>query len=146
MASNECELCERPGGEVLVEDVCLRVVLVDDPDYPGFCRVIWNEHVKEMSDLPFEDRSRLFETVVLVEKVIREVLEPDKVNLASLGNVVPHLHWHVIPRFRDDRCFPSPIWATPVREAAPRALPDRWKETLREALVDHLNASRADSD
>jgi diadenosine tetraphosphate (Ap4A) HIT family hydrolase len=45
-------------------------------------------------------------------------MQPDKINLASLGNVVPHLHWHVIPRFADDAHFPSPIWASPQRDGA----------------------------
>jgi diadenosine tetraphosphate (Ap4A) HIT family hydrolase len=48
--------------------------------------------------------------VLAVEQALRRVLNPDKVNLASLGNMTPHLHWHVIPRFRDDRHFPNPVW------------------------------------
>jgi len=63
--------------------------------------------------------------VFATEQALREALAPDKVNLASLGNVVPHLHWHVIPRFRDDRHFPAPIWAAPARAAAPARHLDR---------------------
>jgi diadenosine tetraphosphate (Ap4A) HIT family hydrolase len=58
--------------------------------------------------------------VLSAESALREAAQPHKVNLASLGNVVPHLHWHVIPRWRDDRHFPDPIWAAPRREAAVR--------------------------
>jgi diadenosine tetraphosphate (Ap4A) HIT family hydrolase len=54
-----------------------------------------------------------------VERVLREALAPTKINLASLGNVVPHLHWHVIARFEWDSRFPAPVWAAPVREVAP---------------------------
>ena len=50
-------------------------------------------------------------------------VNPDKINLASLGNMVPHLHWHVIPRFRDDRHFPEPIWGAPQRNGAVHAAP-----------------------
>ena len=48
-----------------------------------------------------------------MEEAQQSVLAPDKINLASLGNMVPHLHWHVIPRWRGDRHFPDPIWAAP---------------------------------
>jgi len=69
-----------------------------------------------MSDLAEPDRSRLLTAVNVVERALREVLVPDKVNLASLGNQVPHLHWHIIPRFADDAHFPQPIWATRQRD------------------------------
>lgn len=115
-----CELCDTAGGEVLWRDDFCRVVLIDDAAYPGFCRVILNSHVKEMTDLPEGDRSRLMVVVFTVEAVVRETMQPDKINLASLGNVVPHLHWHVIPRFVDDRHFPAPIWAEARREPVQR--------------------------
>ena len=97
------------------------MVHVSEPGYPGFCRVIWEAHVKEMTDLSEDDRTHLMEVVFAVESVLREQLRPDKINLASLGNVVPHLHWHVIPRHADDPHFPQPVWANPQR--APRAQP-----------------------
>jgi len=115
-APQGCELCRDDGGSVLWRDAFCRVVTVDDPDYPGFCRVILNRHAREMTDLAPDERQRLMRVVLEVEAALREALAPDKVNLASLGNVVPHLHWHVIPRFRDDRHFPAPIWAAPSRE------------------------------
>ncbi len=114
-----CELCERTGGQLLWQGGHCRVVLVDEAGYPGFCRVIWQTHVKEMTDLSEDDRSHLMEVVFTVEAVLREQLRPAKINLASLGNAVPHLHWHVIPRFADDPHFPQPIWAAAQR--VPRA-------------------------
>jgi diadenosine tetraphosphate (Ap4A) HIT family hydrolase len=110
-----CELCNSPGGKVLWGDAFCRVVLVEDADYPGFCRVILEQHVKEMSDLEPSARERLMRVVFSAEAAVRESARPDKVNLASLGNVTPHLHWHVIPRWNDDRHFPAPIWAAPQR-------------------------------
>lgn len=101
------------------DDFC-RVVLVDDAHYPGFCRVILNRHVKEMSNLDEVSRQRLMQVVFETEAAVREVMSPDKINLASLGNVVPHLHWHVIPRFSDDKHFPNPIWGAANREGAIR--------------------------
>jgi diadenosine tetraphosphate (Ap4A) HIT family hydrolase len=127
-----CELCEQGSGEVLYRNEQFRIVLIDDPDYPGFCRVIWNDHVKEMSDLSAQDRSKLMAAVWQVESVLRELMQPDKINLASLGNMTPHLHWHVIPRFADDAHFPSPVWAQAKREPASSSLEQR------KALLPHL--------
>lgn len=119
--AKDCQLCREPGGAVLWQDDFCRVVAADEPDYPGFCRVILNRHVREMTDLAPDERQRLMAVVLEVEAALRDALAPDKVNLASLGNVVPHLHWHVVPRFRDDRHFPAPIWAPAPRErSAPR--------------------------
>ena len=89
--------------------------LVDEPDYPGYVRVIWNDHVREMSELQDDQRLKLMRTVFAVELAQREVLAPLKINLASLGNMTPHLHWHVIARFADDLHYPQPVWGAPQR-------------------------------
>jgi len=115
MSETACPLCQPRNEHVLWQDAQLRVIRVDDPDYPGFCRVILNRHVKEMTDLSPPERARLMQVVFGVEGALRELLRPDKVNLAALGNQVPHLHWHVIPRFVDDKHFPDPLWAAPRR-------------------------------
>ena len=117
---DHCELCVTAGGEILWEDAFCRVILVDDAAYPGFCRVIWHAHVKEMSDLNPTAQNRLMRTVFAVESALRETLKPDKINLASLGNMVPHLHWHVIPRFKHDPHFPHPIWGVAMRDNPPQ--------------------------
>lgn len=111
-----CPLCQPVGEDVIWQDDFCRVILVDDANYPGFCRVVLNCHVQEMTDLPPLERQRMMVTVMKVETIMREVLRPDKINLASFGNMVPHVHWHVIPRWRDDRHFPEPIWGTVQRE------------------------------
>ncbi|MBK7952770.1 MAG: HIT family protein [Candidatus Accumulibacter sp.] len=112
---DECELCESPGGEVVWESDLCRVVLVGEPDYPGFCRVILQRHLREMTDLPKPERLQLMNVLFAVETAIRSLCQPDKINLASLGNMTPHVHWHLIPRWRDDRHFPLPVWAMPQR-------------------------------
>ena len=111
-----CEFCSGPGGVVLWQNDLCRVVTAEEPGYPGFTRVILNRHVRELSDLLPDQRRRFMEVAFAVEAHVREVLHPDKMNLASLGNMTPHLHWHVIPRFADDRHFPGPIWAAEKRE------------------------------
>jgi len=110
-----CDLCNGAGGIVLWQDGFCRVVEVAEPDYPGFCRVILERHVKEMSDLAPGERARLLDVVNETEAALRSTMRPDKINLASLGNATPHLHWHVIPRFRDDRHYPKPVWAAAER-------------------------------
>ncbi|MDP3670033.1 MAG: HIT family protein [Telluria sp.] len=119
-----CELCEAASAPIYGDDK-LRVVLVDDAAYPGFCRVIWNRHVKEVSDLAPEDRLLLNDAVWRVELALREVMAPAKVNLASLGNMTQHIHWHMIPRFTDDAHFPNPIWAGAVRTTEAQVLAER---------------------
>ena len=110
-----CELCDSDGGSALWRDELCRVVRPAVEGYPGFLRVIVNRHVREMTDLA--ERERLMRVVFACETALRQLYRPDKVNLASLGNVVPHVHWHVIARFVDDAHFPDPIW-TPARRAA----------------------------
>ncbi|NTU59560.1 MAG: HIT family protein, partial [Deltaproteobacteria bacterium] len=121
---SECALCRPPRAEtVLWSDGRCRAILADEPGYPGFCRVVWNDHRAEMTDLGAEEQHRLLAVVLAVEGALREVMKPDKVNLASLGNRVPHVHWHVIPRFRDDPSWPDAGWAPAVRAAPAGRLP-----------------------
>ncbi len=124
-----CELCDQDGGLLVWRSDKLRVIRALDANFPAFYRVVWNAHVAEWTDLPPPDRSQLMQTVAKVETVLREVLHPTKINLASLGNVVPHLHWHVIARFADDSHFPNPIWGEKLRDVAPEQL-----QALRDAL------------
>lgn len=115
----DCEFCDRDGGPVLWRDGFCRIVRAASQDYAGFCRVILNRHVREMSDLAPAERARLMDAVFACELALRELFDPDKINLASLGNLVPHLHWHVIARHADDPHFPDPIWAVPRRARDP---------------------------
>jgi diadenosine tetraphosphate (Ap4A) HIT family hydrolase len=117
-----CVLCndilQPEEGELIWRGDDCRIILVNDPDLPGFCRVIWNRHVPEMSDLTYGEREHIMSLVFAVEEVMRDVMRPDKVNLAALGNKVPHIHWHVIPRFKDDAFFPGSAWSTRTQETA----------------------------
>lgn len=133
-----CPLCDTLGGTLLWQDTFCRIILAEEADYPGFLRVIVNAHVKEMSDLPISDQARLMRVVFAAEAALREVMQPDKINLASLGNVVPHLHWHVIPRFEDDPHFPNPVWGARLRDTphgASANLQEQLTVTLRRQLA-----------
>ncbi|KIF81978.1 HIT family protein [Noviherbaspirillum autotrophicum] len=143
MPKQSCELCIHPGGDVVYRDDNYRIVLVDDEHYPGFCRVIWNAHVREMTDLSTAERAILIAAVWQVEEAVREVMRPDKINVASLGNVTPHVHWHVIPRYEDDAHFPNPIWGEVRRTPASADLTKRRAlvPKLREAILARFEGS-----
>ena len=136
-----CPLCDASGGEILWQDDFCRVVLANEPDYPGFLRVILKAHTREMTDLTAADQQKLMRIVMAAEATLREVMAPDKINLASLGNVVPHLHWHVIPRFADDPHFPNPVWGERKRDM-PHVAPAALSERLIAALTPRLARAR----
>jgi diadenosine tetraphosphate (Ap4A) HIT family hydrolase len=116
MGSADCPFCHDDGLDILWRGERCRVVQIHHPDHPGYCQVLWNVHVREWSDLAAADRAHCLAVVTTVEEALRALLAPDKINLAAFGNLVPHLHWHVVARFRDDAHWPDPIWAQRRRE------------------------------
>ena len=116
--SPSCPLCEALGGVLIATSPLWRVIRAEDAAFPAFYRVVWNEHVAEFSALSAAQRNECMAVVCTVEQVLITALQPTKINLAALGNVVPHLHWHVIARFKADSHFPQPIWGAPQREPA----------------------------
>ena len=141
-APKDCPLCFPEQEKVLWQDASCRVIRLDDPDYPGYCRLIWNTHVAEMSDLCAADQRHCFNLLMAVEVALRECFAPDKINLASFGNVVPHLHWHIIPRHLDDLHFPQPIWGLAQRRGgsapAPRVDDAALSTAIRNAIAERL--------
>jgi diadenosine tetraphosphate (Ap4A) HIT family hydrolase len=118
-----CPLCEGPGGRVVVQAARWRLVhAAQEAGFPAFYRVIWQDHVREFSQLASADRQACMDVVVAVEEALLRHLQPAKVNLASLGNAVPHLHWHVIARFDWDSHFPGAVWAGALRSSDARRL------------------------
>ena len=128
MKQQGCTFCDTAGGRVVVQAPKWRLVHAQEAGFPAFYRVIWQEHVREFSQLAPADRQACMDVVVAVEEALLRHLQPTKVNVASLGNAVPHLHWHVIARFDWDSHFPGAVWATPQRpadEARLRAVTER---------------------
>jgi diadenosine tetraphosphate (Ap4A) HIT family hydrolase len=140
-----CTLCKddiKPEeGQLIWRGDDCRIILVNDLDLPGFCRVIWNRHVPEMTDLTGGEREHLMTLVFAVEKAMRHVMHPDKINVASLGNMVPHIHWHVIPRFKDDAFFPGTVWSNKTQETPVPVLAMRQQKSAE--LVDAIKAEIA---
>ncbi|MHB1566097.1 MAG: HIT family protein [Acidiferrobacter sp.] len=121
MPKTACPLCTVSTDCVLWSDPACLVILATAPGIGDVCQVVWRHHVPEMTDLTAADRAHVMAVVYAVEEALRVLVTPAKINLASLGNVVPHLHWHVIPRYPDDAFFPDPIWASARRTAVARA-------------------------
>lgn len=121
MPTTDCPLCTVSTDCVLWADAACFVLLATAPGIGDLCQVVWRHHVSEMTDLKAADRTHVMAVVYAVEEALRALVAPTKINLASLGNVVPHLHWHVIPRYLDDAFFPDPIWARARRTASARA-------------------------
>ena len=140
-----CTLCKddiKPEeGQLIWRGDDCRVVMINDPDLPGFCRVIWNRHVPEMTDLTVGEREHLMTLVFAVEEAMRHVMHPDKINMASLGNMVPHIHWHVIPRFKDDAFFPGTAWSNKMQVTPAPILAIRKQKAAE--LIDAIKAEIA---
>lgn len=143
MKASGCPLCETDGGLLVFKDHQLRVIQAIEAGFPAFYRVVWNAHVAELSDLSPDERNTCLNAVVAVEQVLRELLKPTKINLAALGNVVPHLHWHVMARFDWDSHFPNSVWAAPQRVADAEKLAQvtRQCEQVNHLLTAKLTAS-----
>lgn len=131
-----CPLCEAPGGVPVFEGARFRVIRAEEPGFPAFYRLVWSEHVCEFSELAPADRRFCMEAVAQAERVLRAHLQPAKINLAALGNVVPHLHWHIVARFEWDSHFPGAVWAAPQRVAPPERIAAI--ERLRPAIESEL--------
>ncbi|MBG9388157.1 HIT family protein [Caenimonas aquaedulcis] len=143
MAVPGCPLCEGPGGTVIFSGPKFRVVRAAEEGFPAFYRVIWTAHVAEFSQLSPEDRETCMAAVVCVEEALREHLQPTKINLAALGNMVPHLHWHVIARFDWDSRFPDPVWSPARRQVPSERVAD--VEALRPGLEARISARLVNS-
>lgn len=137
----QCPLCIPTPQDLLWQDDFCRIVLLHDADYPAYCRVELLAHVKEMTDLPPAERARTMKVVFAVESAVREVIQPDKVNLASLGNKTPHMHWHVIPRFESDKHFPNSHWGEAVRDSEVPALTEAVRNELQRVVIERVECA-----
>jgi len=137
-----CPHCAALNEDRLWEGDKFRIVLVHEAGFPGWCRVIWNIHVAELTDLALADRQAFLHAVMTVEALLRAHLRPTKINLASLGTGMPHLHFHIIPRFEDDPAFPDPVWL-PAKRQSQRSLPASFKEAMQTGLAGGLGLNPA---
>ena len=114
------------------------LLLMNDRSLPWLILVPEREGVSDIDELAAVDRSVLIEEIACVSGVIRGMYCPRKINVGSLGNLVPQLHVHVIGRFADDRAWPGPIWGTgpvaPYSSGELSKISSRIRESLKERL------------
>ncbi|KYJ85869.1 HIT family protein [Sulfurovum riftiae] len=80
---------------------------------------IFTQHpYREMSEVPAEIKFEIYDLLDIIEKEMIAYYRPDKINIASFGNYVPHVHWHIMARFKTDSYFPEPMWGKKQRNAA----------------------------
>jgi len=128
-----CPLCAPLNEDIIYQDNFLRVILVDE--IPGYIRVITQKHIKEFSQLNDEEAIKLTLTVKKIEKTLLKELNPDKINIASLGNMVPHLHIHIIPRYKNDPWWPEATFCNKKRDFNyPLFNKENFKQKIKKAL------------
>ena len=112
------------------------VLLNRDQFFPGYTFLLIKEHMIELFHLDRERRIMVMEEVTAVASALNTLFKPDKINYELLGNMVPHMHWHLVPRFRTDQVWPRPIWAVPHEEVilSPAGYTERI-EQIRKAIT-----------
>ena len=79
---------------------------------------IFTQHpYKEMSEVPSEIKFEIYELLDVIEKEMLTYYKPKKINIASFGNYMPHVHWHIMARFEEDSYYPEPMWGEKQRES-----------------------------
>ena len=116
-----CVLCNDHHPDEIWRNSRFYVIDAKDPFFHCFLRVISCRHVAEMSDLTLEERTELWNILDIIERTMLTELHPDKINLAQFGNMVPHLHWHLIARWKDDTHFPECPWGARQRNGSESA-------------------------
>ena len=95
-----------------------RLRLEVEPSPIPWLKLFTQHPYKEMSEVPGEIKFEIYELLDIIEKEMLAYYQPDKINIASFGNYVPHVHWHIMARFKEDSYFPEPMWGTKQRDAA----------------------------
>jgi len=113
MTDNTCSACQGswPKEDHFIADLGLsKAYLHDDQFFHGWTVVVFKRHATELFHLATTERIILMEEVNLVAKVVARVYEATKINYELLGNQLPHIHWHVIPRLAGDPAPLEPVW------------------------------------
>jgi len=111
-----CTRWEQDADLRILETEHAYVVLNRDQFFPGYTLLFTREHVTELFHLDHAVRQALMEDVSRVAQALYTVFAPAKMNYELLGNMVPHIHWHLVPRFADEPLWPRPIWSEPHDE------------------------------
>ncbi|WP_343350723.1 HIT family protein [Pseudomonas sediminis] len=111
-----------------------RLLLMNDSNYPWFILVPRREEVSELFQLDADDQRQLWQETTLLAETLKDIFAADKMNVATLGNVVSQLHMHVIVRRREDVSWPAPVWgrhpAQPYNEQQAGQVVDKLRSVL----------------
>lgn len=112
------------------------LLLMNDAHYPWFILVPRREEVSELFQLDAADQAQLWQETTFLAETLKDTFAADKMNVATLGNVVSQLHMHVIVRRREDAAWPAPVWgrhpAQPYSDEQVRQLKDKLRLVLTE--------------
>ena len=108
---------------------------VEESEIP-WLKIFTQQPYKEMSEVPAEIKFEIYDLLDSIEKVMLEYYHPAKINIASFGNYVPHVHWRIMARFTQDSDFPEPVWGSKQRESDLK-LPDF--EAFCEKVIQTIN-------
>ena len=125
------------GDSLFVADLPLCAVrLMKDANYPWLMLIPRRGDLIEIIDLPEEDQLQLMREIAKVSEILKAATDCEKINVASIGNMVSQLHVHVVARFQDDAAWPAPVWGA----VPPLAYESNKAERLINTLQDALNA------
>ncbi|PLY07497.1 MAG: HIT family protein [Arcobacter sp.] len=94
-------------------------VQIEKSEIP-WLKIFTNEKIKELSSCDNQIKLEIFRILDIIEKEMLDYYEPEKINIASFGNYVPHVHFHIMARFKEDSYFPEPMWGEKQRESSLR--------------------------
>jgi len=113
--------------------------LAANQTYRGQCLLVLDiRHATRPDDLSRKEWCAFCSDLHAAEMAIAGAVKPDHMNVAALGNVIPHLHWHIIPRYRDDPRWGAPIWPTNLADMPDVRLPDAERAILIMQIKDGL--------
>ncbi len=141
--SPNCPLCApRPVSNEHWEFVATLSVsslyLAGNQTYRGHCQLVFDpRHVATLDELSADEWRAMSADLYRAQSAVTRAVRPDHMNIESLGNVVAHLHWHIVPRYRHDPRWGQPIWATPLESMIDTRLP----AAARDALIRDLRAA-----
>lgn len=113
MNASSCKACSGrwpPTDHYLFDHTRTRVYLYEDQFFPGWTVLVLKRHATELFELSTEERADLMEEVAFVARGLAEEFRAVKINYELLGNQLPHIHWHIIPRLAGDPAPLEPVW------------------------------------
>jgi len=117
----DCQYCtkDRRLTEIMIEICPLQVstlYLFREQTHRGRCVVALNAHETELFNLDDETLRRFSKDVAMAAHAVQKAFKPGKVNYAVYGDLVPHLHYHIVPKYRDEACWGKPFELNPSKK------------------------------